>query len=58
MSEETKKTRPQDECAQSCNTEWQECQEQRPEEPSACHTRLARCVKTCTEDEGNCEEEK
>lgn len=58
MTEEEKKNGPEDQCAQSCHEDWQQCREQAPEEPSPCHTRLARCVKTCTTDEKGCDEKK
>lgn len=33
-------------CATECNTQWQECQDDNPEDKS-CHTKLANCVKSC-----------
>jgi hypothetical protein len=35
------------ECASDCNEEWKDCQEKTPEKKNVCHTKLAKCVKTC-----------
>ena len=48
MADKEKNQKNEDQCANSCHDAWQECREKKPEDPSACNTRLAHCVKDCT----------
>ena len=34
-------------CAAECNTQWQDCNEDTPEDKGTCNTKLAKCVKSC-----------
>lgn len=37
-------------CAAECNTQWQACNEDKPEDKGTCNTKLAKCVKSCDTD--------
>ena len=49
MADEKKQLSKEDQCAQECHDDWEACHEITPEDSSSCNTRLARCVKGCTQ---------
>ena len=49
MADKENQLKQEDQCARECHDDWEACRKIAPEDSGSCNTRLAHCVKDCTQ---------